>query len=119
MKKVLAFAAVCELLTGLVLLIYPHVVVRLLFAGDIGGAGAVMSRIAGIALVGLALACWPGIKTDRELYGMFTYSSLAMIYLSYLGATTHAGLLLWPAVLAHLGVSVLILLFLNKERTQL
>jgi hypothetical protein len=60
MKKLLAIAAVGEAGIGLVLLVYPPVVVRLLFAAEIAGAGVVMSRIAGISLIALGMACWPG-----------------------------------------------------------
>ena len=48
MKNALAFAAVAETLTGLALLVYPPIVVRLLFNADISGSGIVVSRTAGI-----------------------------------------------------------------------
>ena len=47
MKNLLAVAAVGEAITGLVLLVYPPIVVRLLFGAEIAGAGVVMSRILG------------------------------------------------------------------------
>ena len=59
-KKVLALAAVAEAGTGLLLLAFPPIVVRLLFGAEISGVGVVMSRIAGIGLIGLGVACWPG-----------------------------------------------------------
>ena len=40
-----------------------------------------MSRLAGIALIGLGVACWPGTDTRQASYGMVTYSVLAMLYL--------------------------------------
>lgn len=49
-----------EAFTGLVLMIYPSLVVRLLFGTDVSGARTLMSRIAGITLIALGLACWPG-----------------------------------------------------------
>ncbi len=60
MKTLLALAAVGEAATGLVLLAYPPIAVRLLFGAEIAGAGVVMSRFAGISLIALGLACWPG-----------------------------------------------------------
>ena len=57
MTTLLAVAAVGEAATGLALLVYPPIVVRLLFGAEIAGAGVVMSRIAGISL--LALGAWP------------------------------------------------------------
>jgi len=50
-KKLLAAAAAGETATGLVLLVYPPIVVQLLFGAEISGAGIVMSRIAGITLI--------------------------------------------------------------------
>ncbi len=95
-----------EAATGLVLLVYPPIVVRLLFGSDITGAGMVMSRIAGISLIALGIACWPSRDTRRSsawgLCGMLTYSSLATFYLVYLGIGGEwVGRLLWPAVAAH------------------
>ena len=60
MKKVLALAAAAEAGLGLVLVVYPPIVVRLLLDADIAGAGIVVSRVAGIALIALGVACWPG-----------------------------------------------------------
>jgi len=51
MKTLLALAAVSEAATGLVLLVYPSIVVSLLFGSEITGAGIVMSRLAGISLI--------------------------------------------------------------------
>src|SRR5262245_17280560 len=64
MKKLLALAAMGEAGTGLVLLVYPSIVVRLLFAAEIAGAGVVMSRITGISLIALGMACWPGSRGE-------------------------------------------------------
>ena len=102
MKKVLAFAAIGEAATGLILLVYPPIVVRLLFSVEIAGAGVIMSRLAGIALIGLGVACWPGNSAVHQLYGMLTYSTLAMLYLIRIGIRGEAvGLLLWPGVAIH------------------
>jgi len=106
MKKLLAFAAVGEAATGLVLLVYPPIVVWLLFGAEISGAGMVISRIAGISLIALGLACWPASELSgsptRALRGMLCYSLLATLYLAYLGIRREwVGSLLWPAVAVH------------------
>ncbi len=101
-NNVLALSAAAEAGTGLLLLAWPLIVVRLLFGAEINGAGVIMSRIAGIALVGLGVACWPGNSAFQALNGMLTYSSLAVLYLSYIGVRGEStGVLLWPAVVAH------------------
>ena len=98
MKKLLTLAAIGETATGLALLIVPSLVVRLLFDAEILGVGVVMSRLAGIALIGLGVACWPG----PPLIGMLTYSVLAMLCLTYIGVRGEwIGPLLWPAVVLH------------------
>jgi hypothetical protein len=63
LKKLLTLAAIGETATGFALLIVPSLVVRLLFDAEIVGAGVVMSRLLGIALIGLGVACWPGTDT--------------------------------------------------------
>ena len=101
-KYVLALAALAEAGTGVILVAYPPIVVRLLFGAEISGAGLIMSRIAGIALTGLGVSCWPGNSAIQQLYGMLTYSTLAMLYLIRIGIRGEAiGVLLWPAVAAH------------------
>jgi len=113
MKKVLALAAMGEAALGLVLLVYPPIVVRLLFGPGIAGAGVVMSRIAGISLIALGLACWPSRAKDcdpaQALQGMLCYSLLTTLYLAYLGiAGEFVGTLLWPAVALHVILTVLL-----------
>ncbi len=106
MKKLLVLAAAGEAATGLVLLVYPPIVVWLLFGAEIAGAGMVMSRIAGISLLALGLACWPGSEATgiptRALRAMLYYSLLVTLYLAYLGIRGEwVGVLLWPAVVVH------------------
>jgi hypothetical protein len=109
MKKVLALAAVAEAGTGVILLVYPPIVVRLLFGAEISGAGAIMSRLAGICLIGLGVSCWPGNSAFRSLSGMLTYSTLAMLYLIVVGVRgEEVGLLLWPGVVVHAILIVLL-----------
>jgi drug/metabolite transporter (DMT)-like permease len=116
MKKLLTLAALIEALTGLVLVVYPPVAIRLLFASEIAGAGALVSRIAGISLIALAVACWPDGSMLRPFFGMSTYNALVALYLIYVGANGGAGILLWPAVALHAGLSVLLLRAWRKER---
>jgi hypothetical protein len=116
MKKLLIFAAVSEAAAGLVMLVYPLIVVNLLFAAGITGAGIVMSRLAGISLIALGVACWPGNMAHRGLFGMLTFGTLAMLYLVYLGITGMAGILLWPAVAVHAVLSILLVRAWRKEQ---
>ena len=109
MKNLLKVTALGEAATGLVLVVYPPIVVQLLCGAEIAGAGIVMSRIAGISLIALGLACWPGATAATALCGMLTYSALATIYLAYLGIGGEwSGTLLWPAVVVHVILTALL-----------
>ncbi len=118
-KKVLALAAAAEAGMGLLLLGWPPIVVRLLFSAEISGAGVIMSRIAGIALISLGVSCWPGNSALQPLNGMLTYGTLAMLYLTYIGIRGGTvGLLLWPAVVLHAILVVLLFRARFKEKTE-
>ncbi|MGH8223231.1 MAG: hypothetical protein ACREQZ_09695 [Woeseiaceae bacterium] len=103
MKKVLIFAAVGEAATGSALLMVPSLVGRLLLGEELTGVAIPVARVAGIALIALGVACWPGNETTRPaLRAMLMYSLLATIYLAYLGIRGEwVGPLLWPAVGLH------------------
>ena len=105
MRNVLTFAAIGEIATGAALFLAPSIVAQLLLGAALDGAGIPVARVAGIALIGLGLACWP----LTPLVGMLVYSTLVTLYLAYLGlAGGFVGLLLWPAVILHLVLSVLL-----------
>ena len=107
MKKVLIFAAVAEAATGLALLIVPSLVGQLLLGEQLTGVAVPVARVAGIALIALGIACWPG----PPLLGMLTYSALVTLYLAYLGfAGGLTGILLWPAVILHAILTALLTL---------
>jgi len=98
MRSALLFAAVGEIATGLALLIMPSVVGRLLLGEELSGMAIPVARVAGIALVALGLACWPG----PPQLGMLSYGAAVTLYLAYLGVTgISTGILLWPAVVLH------------------
>lgn len=114
MRKVLIFAAVSEVATGVALLIVPWLVGQLLLGAELTGIAIPVARVAGIALIALGVACWPG----PSLVGMLTYSALATLYLLYLGIRCEwVGLLLWPAVVIHAALTLLLArLWLKTEK---
>lgn len=118
-QVILAFAAIIELLTGVLLLIYPEIVIRFLFDASLVGAGIIISRIAGASLIALGMACWPYAfikKTFQGLTAMLTYSLIATIYLGYVGLFEETtGLLLWPAVAFHSAITIFLVLGLVKR----
>jgi hypothetical protein len=103
--KVLIFAAAGEVLTGLALIIGPTLIGQLLLGEELAGTAIPIARVAGTALIGLGIACWPG----PPQVGMLIYSAVVTLYLAYLGLVDGVGgFLLWPAVVLHLVLSVLL-----------
>jgi hypothetical protein len=105
MKRVLVLAAVGETATGVALLIVPSLVGQLLFGTELTGIAVTVARVAGIALIALGIACWPG----TPLLGMLTYSATVTLYLAYVGLSGgSSGMLLWPAVVLHVILTALL-----------
>jgi hypothetical protein len=105
MKRVLALAAVAEAATGAALLIVPSVVGRLLLGEDLTGVALTVARVAGIALISLGIACWPG----PPRMGMLVYGAAVTVVLAGVGFTGGGGNLLWPAVVLHAILTALLL----------
>ena len=111
-RMLLSLDVVIEGLTGLALIAVPAVVARLLLGSELPEVGAATARVAGIALVALVLGCWLA-RHDRAgfagLAALLAYNALVAIYLGWLGLEgVLAGPLLWPAVILHAVVTVLL-----------
>jgi hypothetical protein len=106
MMKVLNLAAVAEAATGLALLIVPSLVGHLLLGEQLTGVALPVARVAGIALIALEVACWPG----PPLVGMLVYSALVTLYLAYIGFVGGlTGIFLWAAVVLPLILTALLI----------
>ncbi|MFZ1641403.1 MAG: hypothetical protein WAV07_08175 [Candidatus Contendobacter sp.] len=119
--KILAFAAVVEVGTGLVLMIDPAIVVTLLLGAEVSGVGMLLGRCFGIALLALGLACWPGQSRAESgapaFWAMLTYNGLIALYLADLGTVGRlGGVLLWPGVALHAIVALLLIWTWRDER---
>ena len=105
MKYALTFTAIAEAATGLGLLIAPPLVGQLLLGEPFTGVAIPVARVAGIAILALAIACWPG----PPLVGMLAYSAMTTSYLAYVGlAGGFTGVLIWPAVALHVVLTILL-----------
>jgi hypothetical protein len=114
-RSVLALAAIGEAATGAALLLVPSLVGQLLLGAELIGIAVTVARVAGIALVALGVACWPG----SPLLGMLIYSAAITLYLAYVAlAGGVTGTLLWPAVVLHAILTALLTqaLMRGKER---
>ena len=106
MKKVLIVAAVLEVATGVGFIAVPILVVRLLLGSELTGVSIPIARVLGIALLALGVCCWPG---STALCGMLTYGAFVTVYLAYLGLVgVFTGILLWPAVVVHAILTILL-----------
>jgi hypothetical protein len=102
----LKLAAIGETATGLALLVAPSVVASLLLGEAFDDVALPVVRVAGIALIGLGIACSPG----PPLVGMLVYSAAVAVYLAGLGIAGDAtGALLWPAVILHVLLTALLM----------
>ena len=112
-KRGLFLAAMGEAVTGAALLIVPSLVGLLLFGEKLTGVAIPAARVAGIALIALSIACWPG----PPLVGMLIYSAVVTLYLAYIGfAGGFTGILLWPSVVLHVILTALLTRVQTKDR---
>ena len=122
-SRLLSAAAAIEAIIGVALMIRPQAVASLLLGAELDGAGIAVARVAGIALLSLAVVCWMS-RLDADmtaaLTAMLTYNVLVTAFLMYLGFGGElVGILLWPVIVLH---AVLSLLFayewFNDQRTK-
>ena len=112
MNLLLIIAAVIEAGAGLALLLIPTVAVSALLGVPLDTpTGLVASRIAGAALVALAIACWQARNGERGspatgvVEAMSFYNFAGAVVLVYAGTRLDLrSALLWPAIVLHLGL---------------
>ena len=114
MKLLLTVVTVLEASAGLGLLLIPIVTTAALFSAPLDTPnGLVAARIAGAALVALAIACWQARNGERGgpatgvVAAMLFYNFAAAIVLTYavVRLDLHSALL-WPVIVLHLGLGL-------------
>ncbi len=106
--KLLTATAVLEAATGMALLASPSVPVSLLLGAALEASGLAVARVAGAALLSIAVACWLA-RTDAEgpagralIMAMLVYNAAVVAVLAHAALSVAAtGVLLWPAVGLH------------------
>lgn len=113
MKRVLVVTALIEGGAGLAMVAVPVGAVRLLLGADISGIGIPLARVAGLALLALAVACWLARYDSQScaaravVSGMLVYNIGVPVVLGAAGLQSQAaGLLLWPAVILHTAMTI-------------
>jgi hypothetical protein len=118
LKNLLRISSAAEAITGFAAIIIPSRVIQLLFGVEVSGVAPTISRLAGIALLSLGIACWPGEHFMPALRAMSLYNLLVAIFFIYIGlCSSFVGILLWPAGIFHFGIAVLLIwrLFNSKQ----
>ena len=127
MKLLLIIAGVIEAVAGLALLLIPTVAVSMLLGDPLDtSTGLVAARIAGAALVALAIACWQARNGERGspatgvVQAMLFYNFAAIAVLVYAGIRLQLdSVLLWPAIVLHVALGAWCLLNLWITRRKL
>jgi len=111
-QRIIAVASAAEAATGLGLIAVPWLVVGLLMGVEPEGVAIVISRVAGIALIALAIACWPepaAKGSARPYMAMLVYNALVALLLTMVGTNDETvGVLLWPVAILHFALSALL-----------
>jgi hypothetical protein len=124
MKLLLSITAIVEGVAGLTLLLIPTVAASMLLGVPLDTPGGlVTARIAGAALIALAVACWQARNGERSspstgvVEAMLLYNFAATVVLVYAGTRLELrSRLLWPAIVLHLGLGAWCLLTLWVTR---
>jgi hypothetical protein len=117
-RTLVAVCSSIEAATGLALITVPGLVVRILLGADLFDGGIAVSRLAGVALLTLGVACWPSKNdvTAQITWALFTYNLLAAIYLSYLRVGGgFFSYLLWPVCVLHALLAILLARQLSRH----
>lgn len=109
MKTLLIVTALFEAGAGLALIALPSGLASLLLGTSLDTpTGLTIGRVAGAALLSLAIVCWLARNDEQSravtglITGMSFYNTAVVVLLVYAGIGSGlAGVGLWPAVLAH------------------
>jgi hypothetical protein len=111
MKLLLAITALLEGVTGLILVVMPSLLVSILLGMSLTDPGPiVIGRLAGAALITIAVACWLSRKDTQSsvmvkaMFGYNIFSLTIMVYAVLVARIAGPGL--WPAVIIHFGLLV-------------
>ncbi|HTF17960.1 MAG TPA: hypothetical protein VK658_07800 [Chryseolinea sp.] len=118
MRSLLTVTALFEAATGLALAVAPSFVVSILLGSSLTGLPAnLVGRLAGAALITIALACWlsrNSIQSSIMVKAMVVYNVFSALLLVYAGLERTSGPGLWPAAVLHVGLLVWCLSSLKK-----
>jgi len=125
MKSLLTVSAALETMAGLGLMVSPSAAAVLFGASLDTAFGSVVARIAGAALLALAVSCWVARSDDRSRAargvagGMLAYNAaVAALLVDARFRTGLAGVALWPGVAIHTAMTVWCVVCLLRKASQ-
>lgn len=106
-KGLLIATSFLEGATGLALFTMPSIVIKLLLGSPLTETiSVIIARVAGAALVSLAVACWFSRKSENIsglIIALLFYNLASAVLLGFAGLYENlTGIALWPAVAAHI-----------------
>ncbi len=106
MNKLLTITAIFEGVTGATLILILSVFVSVLLGASLAEASALLvARLAGTALLTVAMICWLNRSAPHSVAGIIKsllfYNIAASALLVYASMTGFSGYGIWPATLAH------------------
>ena len=112
--------ALIEVFTGLALVTMPSFVVSILLGTSLTEINAILiARLAGAALITIAIACWlsrSSLQSAVLVKAMLAYNVFSVALLVYSELVERiSGPGLWPAVLLHFGLLMWCLLSLRQR----
>lgn len=121
MKRLLIVTSFLEGATGLALITKPPSVVSVLLGQPLSDPiGIIITRVAGAALVSLAMACWFSRKNKDAnglILALLFYNLASVVLLGYAGLLESLiGTALWPAVAAHIAMAAWCTMLLYRNR---
>jgi len=125
-KQLLSVTGAAETATGLVLAVASSLLVELLLGAVPGtAAGITVSRVAGVAILALGVACWlarqdaAGRAARGLIAAMLVYNAAVAAILVLVWTNQGlSGVALWPVVLAHPVLAVWCAVVLSAREQQ-
>jgi hypothetical protein len=125
-KQLLSVTGAAETATGLVLAVASSLLVELLLGAVPGtAAGITVSRVAGVAILALGVACWlarqdaAGRAARGLIAAMLVYNAAVAAILVLVWTNQGlSGVALWPVVLAHAVLAVWCVVALSAREKQ-
>lgn len=117
-RTAVMLAAWVEIIVGASFLLVPNAQSQMIFGATPEGIGETWTRFAGIALIGLGIACLPSnlAGTRQGVRGLLVFNIEATIFFAWVAvATTFQGVILWPVVILHAVITIVLALSLRNQ----